>query len=396
MDFRFTPEEEQFRQEIREFLQREWPQTNDAPFVTSAGGEADSVAREKEFRKKLAQKGWLSLSWPKEYGGQERSPMELFIFSWELTRHGAPYPFYATGVIGPTLMHFGSDWQKKTFLPQIAAGEIDFCLGFTEPGAGSDLASLQTRAEDHGDYYLINGQKIYTSMAFKAEYCWLAARTDPSAPKHRGISLFLVDMKSPGITITPLQTLRDFEATDYTHTTQTFWDNVRVPKEYLIGEPNRGWYYIMTTMDYDRIYGVRWGHLPRFMDYLIRLAKSTRRNGHSAMDDAAIRAALAELAIEVKIIELFSYRTAWMIAKGQVPNYEASMMKVYGVELYKRMADMGMRILGSYGQIAPGDRLAPASGRINRAYIETGHGAGGGSSEIQRNIIAQRGLGLPR
>lgn len=386
MDFELPPNVEEFRQEIREFLAKEWPAERRRR--VAAG---DNYAEEREFRRKLAQKGWLALSWPKEYGGQGRSILEQYIFSEEMAYHGAPAGTVGVGQVGPTLMAYGSDEQKQRFLPRIAAGEMDFALGYTEPEAGTDLASLKTRAVADGDDFVINGTKIYTSAAHRAEYVWLATRTDPEAPKHRGISLFIVDLKSPGITVRPLWTMGDGR------TNQTFYDNVRVPRENLVGELNRGWYYVAHALDFERITVFTVATLRAGFDDLVAWVRQASYDGDALREDPEVRDQIARLSADLEVAQMLSYRVAWMISKGQHPNYGASMLKVFSTEFMQRLYQCGTRILGLYGQLTPDSRLAPAGGRFERSHRASVMPTfGAGSSEIQRNIIATRGLGLPR
>src|SRR5215207_8965226 len=266
MDFAIPPEVEAFRQEVREFVQTEWSEELRARAASHGG---DTYEQERAFRRRLGERGWLSLPWPKQYGGQERSPLEYYIFHEEMSYAGAPASATGVGMVAPTLMHFGAEEQKQRFLPRIASGEIDFCLGYSEPDAGSDLASLQIRAEEDGDSFVINGIKRWTSGAHRSEYAWLAARTDPAAPKHRGISMFMVDMKSPGITVKPIYTMGDIR------TNETYWENVRVPRENLVGEKNRGWYYVAAALDFERLLVGNANNFRSAFDRLVEAVKQT-------------------------------------------------------------------------------------------------------------------------
>jgi alkylation response protein AidB-like acyl-CoA dehydrogenase len=288
-------------------------------------------------------------------------------------------------------MAYGTPEQKARFLPRIAAGEIDFALGYTEPEAGTDLASLSTRAVADGDDFIINGTKLYTSGAHRAEYVWLATRTDPEAPKHRGVSLFMVDLKSPGITVRPLWTM------DGGRTNQTFYDNVRVPRENLVGEVNRGWYYVAHALDFERITVFTVATIRVGFDELVAFIKQASYDGYALKDDPEVRDQIARFSVELEVAQMLSYRVAWMVSKGEHPNYEASMLKVFCTEFQQRLYHYGTRILGLYGQLTPGSPHAPAGGRFERGHRSAVMPTfGAGSSEIQRNIIATRGLGLPR
>jgi len=396
MEFRFTPEEEAFRGEIRTFLRAELP----ADWATSGGtgalGEGGEERWEflREFQRRLARKGWLTLGWPQEHGGLGASHMMQVIYNEEMTYQRAPTQ---VGVgpdrVGPTIILYGSEEQKQRFLPPILKGEHYWCQGFSEPGAGSDLASLQTRAVRDGDDYVINGQKIWTSVAHGAHWMILLARTDADAPKHKGISCFIVDMKSPGITVRPLVNMAD------THEfNEVFFDNVRVPKENLIGEENRGWYAAVATLDFERsdigsAVGMR-----QAVEALVEYAREHVQDHTSTLGlDPLLRCELADRMVEVEVARMLSYRVASRHAKGLVANHEASMTKLFACELGQRIARTGMKVTGLYGQLMPGGEWTPARGRYPTAYLQTvASTIAGGTSEIQRNVIAQRGLGLPR
>ena len=344
------------------------------------------------FIKKLAERGWLTLAWPKEWGGQGASHMMQLVYNEEIAYHDAPAIDLGTDRVGPTIMLYGTEEQKQRFLPPIVRAEVVWCQGFSEPGAGSDLASLQTRAVEDGDAFVINGTKIWTSLAQLADWMILLARTDPNAPKHKGISYFLVDMKTPGITVRPLVDMLGRQTFN-----QVFFDNVRVPRDCLLGELNRGWYIATTTLDFERsgIQRVMGGY--RTYEQLVAYARETRRDGRPILAQPAVRHRLAELKIEFEVGRLLAYRVAWLQSQGQVPNYEASVSKLYGSELTQRLANVGVHLLGLGGQLAPGSPWAPLQGRIESLYLNAGSlTIAAGTGEVQRNIIAQRGLGLPR
>jgi alkylation response protein AidB-like acyl-CoA dehydrogenase len=392
MDFRLSEDEKKFGEEIRNFLKREL--TPD--FISQL--EAQSLEYRDyspAFTRKLAEKGWIGVGWPSEYGGQGRSYMEQFIFARELLYHRAPIEANVLGMnmVGPSLINFGNEEHKKEYLPRILKGEIVFCLGYTEPGAGSDLASMQTRAEEVGDDYVINGQKTLISIAHHADFCWLGARTDPTAPKkHRGISLFIVDMKDPGITVRPIWTMANMRVNDI------FFDEVRVPKSALVGEKNQGFYHIATALDHERVFmGALVAVHRRILDELIEYAKQTRHNGCPLSREPLVRNKLAELAIELKVGETLSYRLVWMLSKGAVPFHEASISKVFTSELEQRLTNIGMQIMGLYGQLKEDSKWAQLKGQIEYMCRFSILGTiGGGTNEIQRSIIALMGLGLPR
>ncbi len=395
MEFRFTPEEESFRQEIRDFLRVElppgWAESGGAGPLGEGGEERWEFLR--QFQRKLASKGWLTLAWPQEYGGMAAGVMTQVIYNEEMAYHRAPTQ---VGVgpdrVGPTIILYGTEKQKAQHLPGIASGETVWCQGFSEPGAGSDLASLQTRAVADGDSFVINGQKIWTSLAHRADWCILLARTDPQAPKHKGISYFLVDMRTPGIRVRPLIDLLG------RHTfNEVFFEDVRVPRDCLVGEENRGWYVAAATLDFERSGINRVVAGIRLYEELVEYAAQKRVNGRRLIDLAPVRHKLAEIGIEFTVGRLLAYRVASMQARGQVPNAEASMSKLFGSELQQRLASAGLSILGLAGQLAPGQGAAPLGGGLEQYYLfASALTVAAGTSEIQRGIIAGRGLGLPR
>ncbi|HLB26193.1 MAG TPA: acyl-CoA dehydrogenase family protein [Dehalococcoidia bacterium] len=393
MEFRFTPEEESFRGEIREFLRRELPADWGG---ACALGEADEDRWQflRSFQRRLAERKWLTLGWPQEHGGLAASHMMQVIYSEEMTYFRAPTQIgVGPDRVGPTIILYGTEEQKRRHLPGIAAGDTVWCQGFSEPAAGSDLASLQTSAVAEGDFFVVNGQKIWTSFAHKADWCILLARTDPEAPKHKGISYFLLDMATPGIDVRPLVDMAG------RHTfNEIFFDNVRIPRDCLVGELNRGWYVAAATLDFERsginrvVTGIR-----VYEDLVQYVAQSQQDGGRRLPDDTRVRTKLAELAIEFQAGRLLAYRVASMQARGQIPNAEASMSKLYGSELQQRLAGAGMEIMGMGGQLEPGSPWAPLQGRVEAFYLlAVALTIAAGTSEIMRGIIAGRGLGLPR
>ena len=390
MDFRFSPEDEAFRSDLLGFVARELP--GDWEGLGRWAEEADWDFT-RVMRKKLADQGWLTMHWPQEYGGQGASPLRSTIFNEEMSYHRAPgRDIFGVRMLAPTLMIYGTEEQKKRFLLPVARGEVQWCQGYSEPGSGSDLASLQTRAVSDGDDYVINGSKIWTTMAHRADWMMLLARTDPEAPKHRGISFILVDMKSPGVSVQPVYNMtggHDFN--------QVFFDNVRVPKANLVGEENRGWYVGVTLLDFERS-GIDYSATSRrLLTELTEHVKSTSVDGRPIATGAQVRNQLVERYIEAEAARLLAYNVAWLQGEGQVPNKEASMSKVFGSETLQRVTSTAMEVLGLYGQLRPGDRWAPLMGRIPENWMFSfSHTIAAGTSEIQRNIIASRGLGLPR
>lgn len=378
MDFRFTPEQEVFRGEVRSFIKEEWP----------------PKPGDQSFAKKLAKKGWLTMSWPKEYGGQAASHIQQLVYNEEMAYYQAPGQSMGTDRVGPTIILFGTDAQKKEFLPRIANDELHWCQGFSEPGSGSDLASLQTRAVRDGDNYIINGQKIWTSGAQIADYMILLARTDPDAPKHRGISYFLLDMKSPGVSVRPL-----VQMTGQAGFNEVFFEDVRIPASAIVGEINRGWYVSTATLDFERSgIGRVIGGLKTYEAMLAhaKQAPSPSPKHKRLFDVPSVRHALADIGLSFSVGRLLSYRVAWMQSQNLVPNYEASMAKTLGTELHQRLARVAINALGLQGQLRQGDSV-PLGGEIANFYLSTvSLTIAAGTSEINRNIIATRGLGLPR
>ncbi|MCA9832048.1 MAG: acyl-CoA dehydrogenase family protein [Dehalococcoidia bacterium] len=392
MNFKDSVEEAAFRQEVREFIKKEAP-VND-------GRGPDPFASRGQYSgwtKKLAERKWIAPAWPKEYGGAGMSVMEQFIFNSELAEARAPrVGGIATSFAGPTLIHHGTEEQKQKYLPEILDGETIWCQGYSEPGSGSDLASLQTRAIRDGDDYVVNGQKIWTSGGHVAKWMILLARTDPTAPKHRGITYFIVDMKSPGMTVRPLINMADSHEFN-----EVFFEDVRVPKENVIGEENRGWYLAQTTLSFERSnIGSAVGARQNIED-MITYAKENRGNGRSMLDvNPAVGVELVDRYIEAGVATLMSYKIVSIQAnEGIAPGHEASVAKLYGTELNQRVYRTGMKMLGLYSQMdnkSAGPEV-PLRGRMKYMYLRSiANTIEGGTSEIQRNIIATRGLGLPR
>jgi alkylation response protein AidB-like acyl-CoA dehydrogenase len=395
MDFRFTEEEVAFKAEVHQWLKQEIPQrwTELDPGIWEETEESWSISR--QFQRKLGQKGWLAPAYPKEYGGLELSHMKRLMLAEELAYNRAPISVeveITVNWVAPTIILFGNERQKKEYGTRVAKGEIIFCIGYSEPNAGSDLAALQTRAVKVGDEYIINGQKIWCSYAHLADYCWLAVRTDPNVSKHKGISMFIVDMKTPGITVRPLINILNHHSFN-----EVFFDDVRIPKDNLVGQENNGWYQLVIALDLERSSIGTAAAQQRIIEELVRYAKETRRNGKPIANDPLLRNQLAEMAVENEILRMMCYRIAWMYTKGIHPSYESSMTMVFSSELMRRLANVGMHIMGHYGELDRDSKWAPLNARIMRMYLSSiSIGVGGGSNEIQRNIIAMRGLGLPR
>lgn len=389
MDFDFTEEQKAWRQEVKDFIKANWtPEL--ASLVQEQGPEAYSEETIK-FMKKMGDKGWLGLGWPKEFGGQARSNVDQYLFWEEMNWWWAPSPELTVSSVGPSIIRVGTKEQQQTWLPGMLTADIRMNIGYSEPDAGSDLANMKCRAVLDGDEWVINGQKIWQTYAHRSTHSWTACRTDPNVPKHKGISMIIVPLDHPGITMRPLYTMGDLR------TNELFFDNVRVPRNNLIGEVNRGWYYAAMALDFERVAIGPVAPLDRTLAELITYCKETRLNGETLSHNPIVRHKLADLAADIEVLRMFNYRTAWMVDKGLVPNYEASALKIVNTEVIQRLVDEGMQIVGLYGQLDKDDKRAPLRGRLERLYRNSPVGRfGGGTNEVQRNIVAQRGLGLPR
>jgi len=386
MDFRFTAEEEAFRQEVREFARRELP----PGWLGVEEYTADVFPKTRAIARKLGERGWLALGWPKAYGGQGASFTRQLVFLEEAAYWGIPGTGMGVGGtawVGPALLLFGTEAQKREHIPPIASGQRFWCTAYSEPGAGSDMAAANLKVTKKDGYYLLDGQKVWTSAAHVADWCWLLARTNTQVPKHRGLSLFLINMKTPGLTLRPILNLANLHSFN-----ELYFDGVRVPVENRVGEEDRGWYYVVVALDMERASpGVRAAAVARrLVDELTRYVKE--RPGPSWVAQA-----LAEAAVAVEVARLLGYRCLDMRARGLVPNYEASSVKVFASELVQRLSGLGLRVLGLAGQLGPGSPGAFLRGQIAQLYmVSRGDTIAAGTSEVQRNIIALRGLGLPR
>ncbi len=391
MEFALTPKQEQFARGFEDYLK-----THMTAEMVAERDENELAYSESplcmEFIRQMGRDGWLGVGWPREYGGQGRSPMDQHIFYEIASYHDAPMPMLSLNTVGPAIMRYGSDEQKAEYLPRILSGEMEVCIGYTEPEAGTDLASLKTLAIRDGDEYVINGQKVFTSLAHVSDYIWLAARTDPNAPKkHHGLSVFLVPMNTPGISIEPLHTMAG-ERNNY-----TFFDNVRVPRSCLIGEENMGWKYLTTQLDFERIMLSPSAPMRRNIEDTIQWAKETRIDGSYVIEKPWVRAKLAELMMEQEVLRILNFYVAWLVTNNVVPYAEASMIKVFGSELYQRVNSALLQIMGQYGQLHGSSKWAPLKGRVEKAFrSDVVYIFGGGASEVQRNIIAMAGVGMPR
>ena len=389
MDFEFTQEEEAFRGEVCKFIEKEYsPKWREC--IRGFFEAASASDEEWEFIRAMARKfganGWLSLTWPDKYGGRG-SPFLQLILTEELGYSGCPgWDVFGVGMLAPTLIAFGSEEQKEKFLPGIAKGEVFWCECLSEPNAGSDLASLQTRAVEKEDHFLINGQKVWTSQAHRADWVMVLARTDPQQPKHRGLSFFLVDMKTPGITVNPVINMLGHHEFN-----EVFFDDVQVPKENLLGGQNQGWRVIMALLDFERSCIPVFAIARRNLDDILGYARERKSL------NSVLRNRLAELIVECEVGRLIHYRVVWMQSKGITLNYESAMNKLYTLELAQRVPLAGMQVLGNYGGLLPGSKWAPLNGQLPLRYLRSiGYTLEMGTSEIDRDIIALRGLGLPR
>jgi alkylation response protein AidB-like acyl-CoA dehydrogenase len=396
MDFKFSADDEAFRQELRSWLQKNAPRNvprDDTGDEFHEGG-ADDWKRRVEWHKKMHEGGWVGLSWPKEYGGRGATITQQLIYNEEMAKANTPMLVNGLGImlVGPTIIHWGTEEQKKRYVPKILSGEEIWCQGYSEPGSGSDVASLQTRAVEEGDYFIINGQKVWTSDAHHADMCILLTRTDPQAPKHKGISYILVDMHSPGVTVRPL-----VQITGDANFNEVFFEDVKVPKKNLVGEKNQGWQVAITTLMFERS-GIGGG---RDMMGAVRelgdLAKMVKVNGGSAWDDASVQQRIAGFACEAAALKYTGYRQLTRRLKGLPPGPEGSVLKLCTSELNLRMNKFAMELLGPFSQIEFRAPMSVDHGKWSyRMLASRALTIAGGTSEIQHNIIGERVLGLPK
>jgi alkylation response protein AidB-like acyl-CoA dehydrogenase len=394
MDFHDTPEEAAFRKEIQEWLKANIPTDWDRSNLTLIPPE-DRVDMLKDWQRRLHEGGWAGISWPKEYGGRGATLIEQAIFNQEVAQSKAPPPInvIGLGMAGPTIIAHGTHEQKQRYLENILSAEEIWCQGFSEPGAGSDLGGLRSTAILDGDSWIINGQKVWTSLAHVAQWCIFLARTDTTAPKHKGITYFLVDMTSPGIEVRPLR-----QITGSADFNEMFFTDVRVPRESILGEVNDGWRVAMTTLLHERgTLGFALSVGARVaLDEIIGLARETKRNGKPAIEDPTIRQRLAALHVEVEALRLNNYRALTGFMKTGIPGPEGSLSKLIWSESMQRLGDLALEILGPAGMLEQWD----ANPRVQTwQYIHMrsrGHTIEAGTSEILRNIVAERVLGLPK
>jgi alkylation response protein AidB-like acyl-CoA dehydrogenase len=393
MDFNYTPEQEAYRAKVRSWLEANQPAT-----LTKAEKEnADDDAmwrRLKQWHTRLYEGGWAGISWPKEYGGRGASFVEQLIFGQELGRLNLPMGCNVLGTImtGPALMQWGTEEQKQRYLPKILNGEEIWCEGMSEPGAGSDLAALQTRAALDGDNFVVTGQKVWTTGAHRSQYCQLFVRTDPVAPKHKGLSTLLVDMKSPGVTVKPLK-----QITGEAEFTEIFFEDVRVPKENLLGPLNGGWQVLVSTLMHERVgIGETLGGTEQTLAQLLEIARAVKINGRPASEDRSIRQQLAQFAIEVAAKKYGGLRGLTKRLKGLPPGPEASISKLVSTELTQRMVKFASRLLGPYALLERRTPYAPEGDWARRILGSESLTIAGGTSPVQKNMIGERILQLPK
>jgi len=389
MRFELTPEQRAWQREVRAFLAEHLTPEVEAELDT--GVSEGRGPRARAFLRTLAARGWWGIGWPKEYGGLARSAVEQYIFIEEMERAFAHSLHLTVTSVAPTIIRVGSEAMKREWLPRIVRGEVDFAIGYSEPGAGTDIASLATRAVAEGDVFVVNGQKIWNTGAAHATHQWLACRTDAAAPKHRGISLFIVPMETPGITVQSMDTWGGFP------TYQVYFDNVRVPRANLVGELNQGWRYMTTALDFERIAMGSVAQARRLFEDVVGFCREHAIDGTAIAALPWVRMKLARLAVELEIGALLGWLNATTIDRGEVPVKEASMVKVFNSELRQRVCDVGLEVMDRHGAVTP----VPGVDRIRRRLQRMYRAApvwrfGGGTNEVQRNIIAQYGLGLPR
>ncbi|WP_208029103.1 acyl-CoA dehydrogenase family protein [Rhabdothermincola sediminis] len=383
-----TPEHQRLRDELRAYYERLLTPEIQEEIARSEG--VGPVPR--RIVKQMGADGWLGIGWPKEYGGQGRGPIEQFIFFDESMRAGAPVPMLTINSVAPTIMQYGSQEQKDFYLPKILAGEIHFCIGYTEPDAGTDLASLTTRAVRDGDEYVINGQKIFTSLATDADYVWLAVRTNPEAKKHKGISIIIVPTDTPGFKVTPIVNMGEF------NTNLTFYEDVRVPVGNLVGEENQGWQLITNQLNHERVTICSSGIIERQLEDVTRWAKQTTLpGGGRVIDEPRVRQLLARVHARLEFLRLVNFKVAWAAEQGQpLDPAMASTVKVFGTEFYMEAVRLLMEVVGPASSLRGTSPDAVLRGRLNGLlrglHVLT---FGGGTNEMQRDLIALFGLNMP-
>jgi alkylation response protein AidB-like acyl-CoA dehydrogenase len=392
LDFEFTAEQERFRQEVRAFLDAELP-PRWAGYVGGTTGDHVSGSSDgwqvfKDIARKLGEKGWPSLFWPKEYGGEARSYVDYLIFAEEIARRGSPgYNPVSTKMLAPTLFDYGTEQQKERHLKPIARGEEFWCEGFSEPGSGSDLASLQTKAVKDGNYFIINGQKTWSTFANYSDWCCLLARSDPNSRRSKGLSFFLVDLATPGVTVRPIRNLAGESSF-----CEIFFEDAKIPSENIVGKENEGWPVAQALLGHERTSIEFVAMVQSMIEEMVKYLKANPQ-----MPSIHSRHSLAKLAIDTEIGRLVNYQVAWLRDKGIATDWYAAMAKLYSTELFKRAASAAMKLLGLYGQLDKKENMASIQGWVEHMYLVSfGATIAAGTSEIQKNIIALRHLGLPR
>jgi alkylation response protein AidB-like acyl-CoA dehydrogenase len=388
MRYDFTPEQLAWRDEVRAFVKDHV--TAELLTELRESGNEGQGPRAREFVLKLRDRGWWGLAWPPEYGGMGRSAIEQWIFVDELEGAGAPMLPLTVTSVAPTIMRVGTEEQKQRWLPRIKNAEVEFALGYSEPEAGTDLAALRTRAVLDGDEWVINGQKMWNTMAHMSNHNWLAVRTEPDAPKHKGISMMIVPMDAPGVTVQGITVWPGLR------TNALFLDNVRVPRDYLIGERGMGFYYAAMALNFERLSIGSVAMTRRYFRELVAYAR-TAESDLPLRKDPWVRERLARLAVDIEAARMLGLETAWALDQGRVPAAESSMAKIFVSELAQRVADVGTEILAMKGQLHPDEPHSPLHGRLQWLYRTAPLLAfGGGTNEVQRTIIALMGYGLPR
>ena len=388
MDFSFTKEQEALRQEVRSFLESEikqglWKPTCDAWIM----------AYDPAFTKRVAEKHLIGITWPQDYGGRGLTFLDRLIVTEEMLRYGAPAAchWFADRQIGGALVHYGTEEQKAAHLPIILRGEAFVGLGMSEPESGSDLASLKTRAVETDDGFVIDGQKVWTSGGHVMNYMYLVARTDPNVPKHKGISEFFIDARTPGVTVRPI-----VDMTGSIHFNEVFFDSVHVPKSALIGRQNNGWYQIVNQLDYERSGMERLMANYVLFEQLLKYVKETLRNGRPLAEDPLVRDKIAQLKIDYEVGRLHMYKVAMVMDGGRAPNVESCMSKAFSTSFEQRLSNVAFNIAGLYGLLNPESRLSAMEGMAYHSYLSSkGYSLQGGTTEVLKGIIAGRGLGLP-
>ena len=387
MRIALTDEQERLRDELRSYFAG--LMTPEVEAAMSNGEWGGSMYRELTLR--MGRDGWLGIGWPVEYGGQGRSAVEQFIFFDEAQRAGAPVPYLTLNTVGPTLMQFGTDEQKAAFLPRILRGEVHFSIGYSEPDAGTDLASLRTSAVLDGEEWVIEGSKLWTSLVQDADYVWLAARTDPEAKRHRGISIFIVPTSAPGFRFSPIQTIGDAS------TNATFYDRMRVPRTALVGPLHQGWSLIVNQLNLERVALCAPGGLQRLFEEVCAWARSTRlADGRRVVDQEWARVNLARVHAGLEFLRLVNWKVAHGLTQGGINPADASVTKVFGTEFACNAFRLLLEVMGPAGALKRGSPETILRGRVERAYRGTLIMTfGGGTNEIQRDLISGFGLGMP-